>query len=167
MPDFTPIEDLLTILGDYDIELVGSTAINGTGEDIDIAVRVNLEPTPIAVENELMGMIQQGEANERAQMVIRDLVRAGCTMSGGAHYEVIRLDTDDQFTSFRRGQYNILLCFNTRSWERFTKGRDMCIFLRGLGVDMTNKAVRVAVHGIAAGMNLEQLQRDQERLAVR
>lgn len=146
MPDYTPINDLLVILDGYEMELVGSTAINGEGNDIDIAVRIDVQNL------------------DTVRRRIVDLRRAGCVMSGGAHYEAINLEADDQFTSFKRGDYNLLLCFNNRSWDRFTVGRDYCILLKELGVDMTSKAVRVACHSMATKERLVQVRRDVARI---
>lgn len=152
MPDYTPIADLLRILQGIEVQLVGSTAINGAGSDIDLAVNCT---------------ITADFPQEAARDVVQLLARAGCVIGGGAHYEAINLEADDQFTSLRRGDFNLLLCFNERSWSRFTKGRDACILLRDLGVDMTDKRVRVAVHALAGGASLRDVQRDLDRLPRR
>lgn len=173
MPDYTPIADLIGMLDGYEMQLVGSTAINGEGADIDIAVNCSdlrqrhVDMTPAgAILNQLFTG-RNRDARERANHLVNNLRQAGCEISGGEHYEVFNLTGDTQFTSFRRGDFNILLCFNIQSWNRFIKGRDYCIFLRNLGVDMTSKEVRVAVHGIASGMDIAALTADQERLRVR
>ncbi len=173
MPDYTPIADLIGMLEGYEMQLVGSTAINGEGSDIDIAVNISdlrQQQIPPQHLGQPMGNLianQNRQAHEQANRLVNNLRQAGCEISGGAHYEVFNLTGDTQFTSFRRGDFNILLCFNIQSWNRFIKGRDYCIFLRNLGVDMTSKEVRVAVHGIASGMDITALTADQERLRVR
>lgn len=173
MPDYTPIADLIGMLEGYEMQLVGSTAINGEGADIDIAVNcsdLRIQEVPIQHWGQPMGELidrQNRQVREQTNRLINNLRQAGCEISGGAHYEVFNLTGDTQFTSFRRGDFNILLCFNIQSWNRFIKGRDYCVFLRNLGVDMTSKEVRVAVHGIASGMDIAALTADQERLRVR
>lgn len=156
MPDYTPINDLLDIIGaDVEMQLVGSTAINGQGEDIDIAVKLIIRPDSEFADR------------NSAQSTILQLRAAGCELSGGAHYEAINLEVDDRFVSLRRGNFNLLLCFNDRSWNRFIKGRDFCILLRDLGVDMSRKDVRVAIHGMANHGNIDMVRADLARLPQR
>lgn len=158
MPDFTPVAHILALLAGFEKELVGSVAINGTGADFDIAVRMPIGET----------VDPQGGNDLRDITEIIQLMRDnGCTLQGGAHYEAINLEADDRFTSLRFGDFNFLLCFNDRSWTRFTKGRDACILLRELGVDMSDKAVRVAVHALSNGMSINEVQRDLARLPRR
>lgn len=150
MPDYTPISDLINITREHEMQLVGSTAINGEGEDIDIAVKA---------------IINDNFTQSDARELVGELAQAGCTIGGGGHYDIGALE--DQFTSLKRGRYNLLLCFNERAWNRFTKGRDACILLKNLGVDMSDKQVRVAVHALAAGMSLQDVQRDVDRVPRR
>lgn len=152
MPDLTPYNQFLDVLRNYPMQLVGSTAINGTGLDIDIAVQVNA----ITPED----MVQ-------ARAYIDQLQFLGCSTQGGAHYEAINLEADEAFVSMRTGQLNLLLCFNERSWNRFIKGRDFCVLLNELGVDMSSKAVRVAVHSMVSTGDVTLVERDLERLRVR
>lgn len=156
MPDYTPINDLIEMIGaDVPMQLVGSTAINGQGTDIDIAVNYVISPDNEAADR------------QDATDLIRRLRNAGCEVSGGANYEAINLEADDRFVSLRRGNFNLLLCFNDRSWNRFIKGRDFCILLRDLGVDMSSKAVRVAIHGMANHGNIDLVRADLARLPQR
>ena len=91
MPDYTPINDLLGMIGDdVDMQLVGSTAINGQGEDIDIAIKLIIRNDAEAVD--------RADATD----LIRRLRAAGCEVSGGANYEAINLEADDRFVSLRR-----------------------------------------------------------------
>lgn len=156
MPDYTPINDLLELIGeDVEMQLVGSTAINGHGEDIDIAIKLIIRNDAEAVD--------RADATD----LIRRLRAAGCEVSGGANYEAINLEADDRFVSLRRGNFNLLLCFNDRSWNRFIKGRDFCILLRDMGVDMSSKAVRVAIHGMANHGDINMVRADLARLPQR
>lgn len=123
----------------YRIELVGSVAINGTGEDFDYAVRVK-EGDPYPIQH----FINMGFTPNRHS------------------YEGFK-DIDDNFESFSRNKDNVLLCYNEQSFDRFVNGRDFCLLLKELGVDMSSKKVRVALHAMASNGSLEQCKKDLAR----
>lgn len=123
-------------------EWVGSVAINGEGNDIDIAIRVDPADEVAALEH------------YRLQ---------GWTSQGAGYRQIVN---GNNFSSLKKGDFNILLCYDQSSWDRFVKGRDYCLFLKSIGVDMTNKAVRIAIHAMSAGETLEGVKQDVGRLGV-
>lgn len=133
------------------MELVGSTAINGEGNDIDVAVdlsRLNTGEIFTISPNDVISIFQ----------------RFGCTTQGGAHYETVNLDADDQFTSMRFQNFNFLLCFNERSWDRFTLGRDICMYLREIGIQLDTKQKRIAIHALVSTLDVNEIRRQVERV---
>lgn len=121
-------------------EWVGSVAINGAGEDLDIAIRV-----PEEEKDQAVAFYTQG----------------GWLHQGGGYQLIVQ---GNNFSSFKRGDYNILLCYDDIAYDRFVKGRDYCIFLKSIGVDMTSKAVRIAIHELSAGVPLAAARRSVARL---
>lgn len=122
-------------------EFVGSVPINGSGEDVDIAVLTT-------------GGVDRDD-------LITALVVSGFTTKQHG-YERLG-EEDDLFVSYRLGDVNILVCSNQRTYERFTKGRDFCILLKSLGVSMDDKRVRVAIHGMVSNGDMKQVLKDLSR----
>lgn len=110
------------------IELVGSARILGEGNDIDVALFVK---------------------NEQLRERIIELARiAGWNMQGAGYEQIV---AGNNFTSIKKGIYNLLICADQTSWNRFTVGARMCVYLQGLGVPVEDKRVRVAIHALVGG----------------
>ncbi len=125
-------------------DLVGSTAINGKGEDIDIALRVEevYRPNVEALARNLrLEDNNHGYADDKEGM--------------------------NNFHSYKRDGVNLLFCYEDDSYDRFVKGKDACIFLKNLGVDMNSKEVRVAIHALMATQDVEAAMKDVEKVKNR
>lgn len=125
----------------FKFELVGSVAINGDGKDIDYAILVGEEGPDDIVQHLLANGF---EANNHG-------------------YEGVNGE-DDKFTSYKRGITNILVCTTIQAYNRFVKGAEICKYLRGLGVNMRDKRVRVAIHSMVSHGNMEQVIKDVGRV---
>ena len=110
------------------IELVGSARILGEGNDIDVAMFVE---------------------NEQLRERIIELARiSGWNMQGAGYEQIV---AGNNFISIKKGIYNLLICADQVSWNRFTVGARMCVYLQGLGVPVEDKRVRVAIHALVGG----------------
>lgn len=123
------------------IELVGSARILGEGNDIDVALFV---------------------PNEELRESILELARIDGWNMQGAGYEPIV--AGNNFTSIKKGIYNLLICADQVSWDRFTVGARLCVFLQGLGVPVEDKRVRVAIHALAGGEGEEGVLKSVRRV---
>lgn len=123
-------------------EWVGSVAINGEGDDMDLAIRVDEVDKAMALDYyQALGWLPHPAAYDE-------------NVPGR------------NFKSLKKGDFNILLCYDDVTWTRFVKGRDLCIFLKGMGVDMSRKDIRIAIHEIAAGGSEAQVRASVARLGL-
>lgn len=125
---------------DYPWEVVGSTAILGAGEDYDVAIRV-----PVGDEEYSINCLRMN----------------GWNVQGHGYRQI---EKGNNFLSGKKDDINILLCFDETAWNRFVKGRDMCIFLKSIGVDFTDKKVRIAIHALTAGEDINGVMKDVNRI---
>lgn len=105
---------------EIDSAIVGSTYINGFGNDVDVLVRVC--------------------GREKA---VLDLIHAGFAVEGNpGSYE----PGDGEFESLRRGDTNALITEDAEFYEKWVRAAEVCKYVHGLLPQGINRDGRVHIH---------------------